>query len=210
MAKMKMVNCKVCGAEIAKTAKVCPHCGAKNKKHTVVGVLLILFGLFLLGSVFSGGGDEPEKVGDLSSGAESQSKVEQVEKTTFGVGEKVELNDVVVTLLDVKESSGKDFFTPTDGNVFVVFQFEIENGTDGDVAVSSMMSFEAYFDDYAANLDVSAMAMSEMPQLDGTVAAGKKFMGVVGYQAPEDWENAEIRFTPNFWSGKDIAFSYSK
>lgn len=28
----KMTNCKVCGTEIAKNAKRCPHCGAKNKK----------------------------------------------------------------------------------------------------------------------------------------------------------------------------------
>lgn len=28
----KIINCKACGAEIAKSAKTCPHCGAKNKK----------------------------------------------------------------------------------------------------------------------------------------------------------------------------------
>lgn len=28
----KMTKCKACGQEIAKSAKACPHCGAKNKK----------------------------------------------------------------------------------------------------------------------------------------------------------------------------------
>ncbi|MDR0841435.1 MAG: hypothetical protein LBN26_08670 [Christensenellaceae bacterium] len=28
----KMAKCAVCGQEIAKSAKTCPHCGAKNKK----------------------------------------------------------------------------------------------------------------------------------------------------------------------------------
>ena len=32
MASSKMTQCKSCGAEIAKSAKACPHCGAKNKK----------------------------------------------------------------------------------------------------------------------------------------------------------------------------------
>lgn len=32
MAKSKLTTCKACGAEIAKSAKSCPHCGAKNKK----------------------------------------------------------------------------------------------------------------------------------------------------------------------------------
>ena len=31
MAKNKMTTCKHCGAEIAASAKVCPHCGGKNK-----------------------------------------------------------------------------------------------------------------------------------------------------------------------------------
>ena len=28
----KMTTCRYCGAEIAKSAKTCPHCGGKNKK----------------------------------------------------------------------------------------------------------------------------------------------------------------------------------
>lgn len=28
----KLMNCKMCGDEIAKSAKTCPHCGCKNKK----------------------------------------------------------------------------------------------------------------------------------------------------------------------------------
>jgi len=32
MSNKKMIQCKTCGAGIAKNAKVCPSCGAKNKK----------------------------------------------------------------------------------------------------------------------------------------------------------------------------------
>ncbi len=32
VAKSNIVNCKTCGAEMAKNAKACPSCGAKNKK----------------------------------------------------------------------------------------------------------------------------------------------------------------------------------
>ena len=28
----KITNCEHCGAEIAKSAKTCPHCGGKNNK----------------------------------------------------------------------------------------------------------------------------------------------------------------------------------
>lgn len=44
----KMISCKACGQEIAKSAKVCPHCGAKNKqplfkKWRFWAVIVILF-----------------------------------------------------------------------------------------------------------------------------------------------------------------------
>jgi len=205
----KLIKCKACGADIAKNAKTCPNCGAKNKKgNPILGVLLLLVAVAIFAGVFGSGGDEPEKVGDVSSSGASSSVKE--EKKTFGVGDKVELNDVVVTLVDVTESEGKEFFEPTEGNVFVLFEFNIENNTSSDIAVSSLMSFQAYFDDYAANVDISAMAMSEKTQLDGTIAGGKKMSGVVGYQAPADWKSVEIQFTPDFWSSKDIVFTYNK
>lgn len=49
MSKNKLTNCKVCAAEIAASAKACPHCGAKVKKTIVkkwwfwVIVVLVLF-----------------------------------------------------------------------------------------------------------------------------------------------------------------------
>ena len=32
----KMTTCKACGHEIAKSAKACPACGAKNKKFVTI------------------------------------------------------------------------------------------------------------------------------------------------------------------------------
>ena len=68
------------------------------------------------------------------------------------------------------------------------------------------VSFSAYVDEYATSLSLTATTSSDASQLDGSVAAGKKMAGVVGYEVPEDWSELEIRFTPNFWSGKDITF----
>lgn len=57
MARNKMKICKHCGAEIAKSAKVCPVCGGKNKKPIfkrvwfwLIIIALILFGLMVAGS----------------------------------------------------------------------------------------------------------------------------------------------------------------
>lgn len=215
----KLKKCKTCGADIAKSAKTCPHCGAKVKKHTVLGIILVIFGVCAIAAAMGGGSDEPQKVGDTntpsnesveSAGNENSQEDTAQTQSLFHVGDIVELNGVTVTLLSVDESSGNQFMTPEDGNVFVTFEFDIDNQTDSDIAVSSMLSFEAYFDDYSTSISLSAMVSSEKSQLDGNVAAGKKMTGVVGYEAPSDWKTAEIRFTPDFWSGKDIIFEYSK
>lgn len=50
--------CKTCGKEIAKSAKVCPNCGAK-KKSPIKYVILAVIALVIIGA-FAGGGDKEE------------------------------------------------------------------------------------------------------------------------------------------------------
>lgn len=208
----KMIKCKTCGADIAKSAKTCPSCGAKNKKSVVAPMIGLVVLIGIAGAI-GGSGDEPVKTSGASSSVQSSVSVpapEKQEKTTFGIGETVTLHNVSATLLSVTEDYGTEFIAPTEGHVFVVCEFEIENGTSSDVAVSSALSFEAYFDDYAANLDLYAMSLGDGNQLDGTVAAGKKIKGSIGYQAPADWSVVELHFSPSVWSGKDIVFTHTK
>lgn len=216
----KMTNCKVCGQEIAKSAKACPHCGAKNKKkHPILICFIILFVIFFLIVILasSGDSDEPENVENagtskVETSLDNDNKEEVTEKENeFHVGETAELKGVSVTLVNVTESTGSQFNTPTDGNVFVLCEFEIANDSDKDITVSSMLSFEAYCDDYTCTFSLTALLeKGNKNQLDGTVAAGKKFNGVIGYEVPEDWKELEVKFTPDFWSGKDIVFVANK
>lgn len=210
----KLKNCKVCGAEVAKSAKVCPHCGAKLKKgHPVLIGILVFFAIFaIIGS--SGGDDEPKKVETSTPNQNIETTPTQTEqepevenKSAFYIGETAELKGVNVTLARVTESAGSTYNKPTDGNVFVLCEFEIANNSNKEITVSSMMSFEAYCDDYTCTFSLGAlMEKGNKNQLDGTVAAGKRFNGVVGYEVPTDWQELEIVFTPDFWSGKDITF----
>lgn len=104
------------------------------------------------------------------------------------------------------QSSGEGFYTPDSGNVFLFCEFSIENKSSKDISISSIMSFEAYVDDYSTNMSMTGTLAADKGQLDGTVASGKKMSGVIGYEVPADWKTLEIRFTPDFWSGNDITF----
>ncbi len=212
----KLSTCKVCGAEVAKSAKTCPQCGAKIKKGNpiLIGILVFVLLLGVFGS--SGGDDEPKKVetGTPAQSAEtSGSQAETAEsepveeKNEFYVGETAELKGVKTTFVSMTESTGSTYNTPADGNVFVICEFEITNDSNSDVAVSSMASFEAYCDDYACTYSLGALLeKNDKNQLDGTVAPGKKMKGVVGYEIPADWAKLEVVFTPDVWSGKTITF----
>lgn len=209
----KLKKCKSCGAEVAKSAKACPQCGAKQHQgvNVLCGIIIIVTILICIG-ILSGGDDTPKRVNNRDNQGQGEpSESVEPEKTSFGVGESVELKDVIVTLDAVTESKGSQFNKPSSGNVFVLCEFTIENNSSSDVGVSSLVSFEAYADDFSVNMSLGAiMEKGNKAQLDGTVAPGKKMNGVIGYEVPKDYENLEIRFTPNFWSGKDIKFVYRK
>lgn len=210
MENSKMKTCKACGAEIAKSAKVCPHCGAKNKKRSLLIIILVALGIIvLLGSVSDSNTAKPaapKENAPVISAQETEKPVEQ-KKTSFMVGEAADLKNVVATLTDVRESEGSQFNKPTDGNVFVLCEFEIENNSQSEIAVSSLMSFSAYCDDYSLNYSLGAvMESGSNNQLDGQIAAGKKMNGFIGYEVPADWKELEIHFTPDVWFGNDIVF----
>ena len=218
--KPETVICKVCGNEIPKKAKICPKCGVKQRKHTVLGIVLVVLGIILVIAAIGGGGsdDEPKKTSDTKTQQSQSTQKEEPkqetkkesEKTTFGVGEEASLNDIIVTLVDISESTGANYMEPTSGNVFLLCEFEIENASNKEINISSMLCFDAYVDDYSTSLSLTAEMASDKGQLDGTVAAGKKMNGVIGYEVAEDWEEIEIHFTPDFWSGKEFIFVANK
>ena len=220
---MKMENetklCKHCKTPIPKDAKVCPNCRKKQGgvgKWIIIGVIVVI----LLAALFGGGDDKPKKVENskVESTQQDEKKSEEPKtdvnteevKDIFEVGETAELNDVQVTLLSYKESKGSEYNKPSDGNVFLMAEFEIVNNSDSEMNVSSVMSFEAYADDYSLNYSFGALMDNEDRQMDGTIAAGKKMEGYIGYEVPKDWSTVEIHFTDDVWSNNKFKFEIKK
>lgn len=51
---MALIKCKECGNRISKEAESCPQCGAPRKKKaklSILGIFLVLLGLFIFGVV---------------------------------------------------------------------------------------------------------------------------------------------------------------
>lgn len=85
-----MKKCKYCMSEIDDKAKICPHCGKKQKKKfgRVIGILLGVVVLFIIIGALAGGGDDADtKKQNVSD--ESQQVTDPVSKMSHGLLETV-------------------------------------------------------------------------------------------------------------------------
>lgn len=210
--------CKHCKTEIPYDAKICPNCRKSQRPNGCLIAILVVVVLFVLIGVAGGGSSKSDTASagttNAASQASSTAASQEAEttptpepKTTYTVGETAEDHDIKVTLVSAEQSTGSQYLTPADGNVYVVLEFEIENNSGSDIGVSSLASFEAYCDDYSVNMNLTAnLLYDNKNQLDGTVAAGKKMSGVIGYEVPADFKTLEVKFSPSFWSNRAITF----
>ncbi|NLJ70969.1 MAG: DUF5067 domain-containing protein [Clostridiaceae bacterium] len=123
---------------------------------------------------------------------EAETEKTEEEKDFFIIGETAEQKDVLITLQYVVEDTGSEFNKPDDGKVFVLPVFEIENNSNKDIVISSIMSVDAYVDGYAAKNSLKALIESDESTLDGKIVPGKKLKGTYGLEVPEDWKEIEI------------------
>ena len=130
--------------------------------------------------------------------------------TTAGLNESVTLKTLKLTATEWKESMGETYFTPENGKVFVGVKFTIENTSNADVTVSSLMQFTAYVDDVLCNYSISAAMAFPDGTLDGTLAAGKKLVGWYAVEVPENWQNLEIVFQEDLFSSSSVSFHVSR
>ncbi len=123
------------------------------------------------------------------------------ETATYGIGQTAVSNEVKMTLVSAKKSTGSEYNKPESGKVFVLCEFNIENNSKSDLAISSVASFEAYVDSYSVNESLTGLIeKGNKNQLDGNIAAGKKMDGVIAYEVPKDWKALEIRLNPQIFS----------
>ena len=141
--------------------------------------------------------------------AETQSTAEKTEET-FGLNESAAFKDLKFTATEIKESDGTDFFTPEAGNVFVGMKFEVENISDEEQTVSTILLFEGYADDVKCEYSFSAACAFDEGTLDGSIAPGKKLVGWYALEVPEDWQAIELQVQSDWLSNNAAKFVFDK
>lgn len=99
---------------------------AKAKKPLFKKWWFWLIIVIVIAGAVGGSKSTPKKVSDSSSSKTSSAKKEK-QKTTFAVGETVEIDGVHLTVNSVNFSEGSTYSKPKDGNQYVLVNVTIEN-----------------------------------------------------------------------------------
>lgn len=200
----KMIKCKTCGMNIAKSAKSCPSCGAKNKKPFYTRWWFVIIAVFvIIGAVSSGGSNETAVVNDTATKSSESSKEENTPKN-YSIGDTIQLKDYKVTVNGIRtvtqDNSG--FIKAEEGKEFFLVDCTVENTSDKDQTVSSIMMFKIVDKD-GRSFDQSLFTDGN-GQLDGTVGPGRKISGEYCVQVPQGQTGLELEFNSSLINNQQI------
>ena len=129
---------------------------------------------------------------------------------TFGINEVAVFEDMKIVATEITESKGDDFFNPEKGKIFVGVHFEIENTSDEEQSISSLLMFDGYVDDVKCDYSFTAACAFDEGTLDGTILPGKKLVGWYALEVPENWKSIELMVKSNWLSNTNAVFKFDK
>ena len=191
----KMTQCKACSKEIASNAKSCPGCGAKVSKPFYKKIWFWIVAVIIVAGIGGAGSDEPKVVseGDGSTTETSQIQENNPSKVkTFKIGDVVELDDFRITVNGIRTSNGSQFIKPSEGNEYLYIDATVENISNEEQVVSSVIMFKVVDQDgRAMNQSIVDDANG---QLDGTIGSGRKISGEYVVEVPTGATGLELQF----------------
>ena len=202
---MKTKKCKHCQEEISKKAKLCPKCGCKLGLPGFVKVLIIIAIIItcVVGCV-SGCTNTVDKA--VKDTANSYNDING--KTSFKENETFQNKYEKLTMIEVNTDfkDYDEYSEPSDGKKIIALKFEVENvSEDSDELYVSSLSFNAYADGVAAEKYYSFN--DKYTELSATLSKGKKAVGYLFYEVPEDANKITVSYNADFWTdGNAIEF----
>lgn len=126
--------------------------------------------------------------------AEEKEESGESNRVIKSVGEGVQTENFKIVVESLKKvKSDNQFIAPSEGKAFVAVGLLIENISDKDYTVSSILMFNAYQDGFSINEDLTAHAIKGFDKtMDGALAAGKKIKGYLIYEVEKDWKELEV------------------
>ena len=129
---------------------------------------------------------------------------------TFGMGDEMEFDKLTFTAMEFKQLSSGGIFQPAEGKVFIGVRFIVENTSDEEVTVSSLVMMSSRADGETVTESISAVGAFGSKMLSGTLAAGDELTGWYCMEVSRDWQSFEIEIRPNLFSTEKATFVYER
>lgn len=186
----KLVKCKTCGAEIAKTAKVCPKCGAKQ--HTLalsICAVIIVITAFACVLVLANG------FGGENPGAK-ESKKPGADNGAIEIGETMSSKFFDISIVDAKwtntlETSLGTVEPKENGKKLLCLIFSAKNTVD---ETKNLGMFSAYVDKQATLQTTVVGGIDNAMVFVGAVASGMEMKAYVVWEIPEGWKELQLNY----------------
>ncbi len=209
MAKEKTKICKYCKTEIPKDAKICPNCRKKQKGGFLKWIIIAIVLLVIISIISGGGDDDTKKVGEVGSETTSETSSEdsssqEATQDIYHVGDILEDGNLqIVYMSSGTHVEDNEYLQPAEGKKYIFAQFAFINTSDSSDASVSFYSFEAYADGYNAEAYYGGE-----DNLSATLSAGRQTSGYLYFEVPEDAQDIEIEYTPNYLTNDKITFAF--
>ena len=119
-------------------------------------------------------------------------------------GETVTVDNVTVTITDLKTLKEVEGFFPDEGNVFLTMLVKVENSSDKAFHASSLLMLHGFFDGEKSFKDVRFNS-----NLDGFLAPGETVEGSFVTQGAAEVKDFVVEFVPEWAGGYKNAASFS-
>jgi len=123
---------------------------------------------------------------------------------TYVVGETFKIGDLQYKLNSVRTSNGNANCVkpPKFGKTFLLLDLTIENQGSADAEVRSMIGFKLYDKDGRNQAFSMSAAQAVKCAMDGTITAGGKMTGELGYEVLKGVQTFKLAISPNPFSSK--------
>ena len=167
-------------------------------------VSLSFLALFTFSIIFGKNSKKPKKIESSPETSSSQESNNQESTNEFKVGDVISFDDKEVTVTNVTRNynTGNQFSKPKDGKEFVKVTVEIKNKSKNDISYGTY-DFKIKTDNGVLESTSWSASLDDSLSL-GDLAENGKIKGSMVFEVPKGDKNLSLRYSPSFWSNKNI------
>lgn len=128
---------------------------------------------------------------------------------TYGLNQTAAFKEITITANKIETSTGDEYFAPAEGRVFVGVEFTIENISDEDRTISSVLLFDAYADDTKSDYSINANIAFGDGTLDGSLSPGKKMTGYYAVEVPVTTQKITLEVKDSWLDSSKAVFEFN-